>query len=1246
MKRIISFLLALSMTVQLSMIAGAEVAVPDTNDNISQSSVQEDEKNVSDSPVDVVLDDSTKSAEENGDETQFLHDDESEKENVQLPAEELLTNVEENPEPQEENVVVLQTEPLFEYTVNKSSQTVTITKYNGNETSVMVPDTLDGYSVTAIGDSAFNKNSTITEVILSDSITEIGNYAFRNCENLVNVDLPKNLVEIGYNVFQNDNKITALTIPATLQTANAYFPIGDTMHTPFLGMGGLKEIVFEAGTTKIPDSLFAGCSELESIALPETITEIGSSAFRECNKLASVELPESVKKIGGTAFGGDVALKEVTLPDSITEIGNYAFRNCENLVNVDLPKNLVEIGYNVFQNDNKITALTIPATLQTANAYFPIGDTMHTPFLGMGGLKEIVFEAGTTKIPDSLFAGCSKLESIVLPNTITKIGNSAFRECSNLSDVAIAAGQAQFGDNIFKNSQNVRLYGSASSNTALYAMENKVPFEIAGEFQDDESYILDRSGTNYFTDTNNVTANGYVTVNINYAIKPMWQGKIDKSNICVLLPDGAELIDSTVKMDDPEASYDENGSVITFTTNKQSGNFKFSVKAASTVGFTSVAYITYRKNKANYREVIGVSNETIPALTMDLPQIFSGNSFKVTGLAPSSTTVNLSVDGTLIKTVTASKAGNWEAELSIENPEEYRSYAVCAEGTVNGEKVDAQQLISYYSMEPEVTGLVFQYSTTSKTKTYDILGNDGVIPAITYYPARKMKFTATVSNAEEIEKFYITSTRNGVKKYLEATYNADTNEFIAEGTFREDDKDYVPGKISYEYTVKRPEVQVTEQVNWNEFQNKVGVTSEQAVTVLKNTATMYQAAVDLSGFSEALANTVVDTMIEVIDDQNGTDLSGWIKKYEKGIEIVKKIDGLVNGKDGKTYETVLAELDDGTLLMVAKEVGGSKITKMVLESKYKDATDGGLQFDQISSALSGANIVLGAAYNKYKIDGEVADIRAEILRNDANLSEAEIDAALKKLDDYATDKMTFGLMMTVLPLAVGTVAGIGISAPAILFSAMLGMISSSSDFFWDMRVNQIKGKSYKMKWIVDPSGYVYDNETQERLEDVTVTAYWIPYDESDAFWNNKPDSDDYGELWNAAEYNQENPMNTDDEGNYAWNVPEGWWRVKYEKADYETVWSDWMPVPPPQTEVNVGMKFTGERPYKLGDVNADGKINVVDAYLIRCHAAQLKILDGTQQLAADVNRDGRINVVDAYLVRCYAAQLINEFPAA
>ena len=29
--------------------------------------------------------------------------------------------------------------------------------------------------------------------------------------------------------------------------------------------------------------------------------------------------------------------------------------------------------------------------------------------------------------------------------------------------------------------------------------------------------------------------------------------------------------------------------------------------------------------------------------------------------------------------------------------------------------------------------------------------------------------------------------------------------------------------------------------------------------------------------------------------------------------------------------------------------------------------------------------------------------------------------------------------------------------------------------------------------------------------------------------------------------------------------------MKYEKAGYDTVWSEWMPVPPPQTDVNIGM---------------------------------------------------------------------------
>ena len=100
----------------------------------------------------------------------------------------------------------------------------------------------------------------------------------------------------------------------------------------------------------------------------------------------------------------------------------------------------------------------------------------------------------------------------------------------------------------------------------------------------------------------------------------------------------------------------------------------------------------------------------------------------------------------------------------------------------------------------------------------------------------------------------------------------------------------------------------------------------------------------------------------------------------------------------------------------------------------------------------------------------------------------------------------------------------------------------------------------------DPSGYVYEAVSSNRLEGVRATCYYKETVE-----------DMYGDLhenvvvWNAEEYAQENPLFTDAEGMYRWDVPQGLWQVKYEKEGYETAYSEWLPVPPPQLEVNVGM---------------------------------------------------------------------------
>lgn len=101
--------------------------------------------------------------------------------------------------------------------------------------------------------------------------------------------------------------------------------------------------------------------------------------------------------------------------------------------------------------------------------------------------------------------------------------------------------------------------------------------------------------------------------------------------------------------------------------------------------------------------------------------------------------------------------------------------------------------------------------------------------------------------------------------------------------------------------------------------------------------------------------------------------------------------------------------------------------------------------------------------------------------------------------------------------------------------------------------------------VVDPSGYVYEAVASNRIEGATVTLYGEGM-----------------EIFEAEHYGQGNPLTSDIEGKYAWDVPEGNWFVKVYKAGYEvgtsqndpaaTVTIDgvnYLPVLPPQLDVNI-----------------------------------------------------------------------------
>ena len=102
--------------------------------------------------------------------------------------------------------------------------------------------------------------------------------------------------------------------------------------------------------------------------------------------------------------------------------------------------------------------------------------------------------------------------------------------------------------------------------------------------------------------------------------------------------------------------------------------------------------------------------------------------------------------------------------------------------------------------------------------------------------------------------------------------------------------------------------------------------------------------------------------------------------------------------------------------------------------------------------------------------------------------------------------------------------------------------------------------------ILDPSGFVYEAVSSNRLQGVTASIYYKEEVE-----------DEYGDthenvvLWNAEDYAQQNPLFTDENGMYQWDVPNGLWQVRLEKEGYLKTNSEWLPVPPPQLDVNLPM---------------------------------------------------------------------------
>ena len=399
-------------------------------------------------------------------------------------------------------------------------------------TNITIPD-----SVTCIAYAAFHGCSSLSSITIPNSVTSIGIYAFVVCSSLTSITIPDGVTSIGYGAFSDCSSLKTISLSCksslkksdfgeqadlvsytnqhlltktaakaatctesgnkeywTCKHCKKYFLSDDTNPAtatavelsetviPALnhknaitrdafeptetepGYSGDRycpdcDTVFEKGYTywnegnltwkldadgtltisgtgamkdydyyNNPSPASQKKDSVKKVVIEDGVTSIRNSAFYDCNSLTSITIPNSVTSIGAYAFSNCYYLTNITIPNSVTSIENYAFRSCSSLTSITIPDSVTSIGKLAFYSCDSLTSITISNSVTSIE---------ERAFAYCSRLTSITIPDSVTSIGEAAFAGCSSLTSITIPDSVTSIGEYAFQSCSRLTSITI-----------------------------------------------------------------------------------------------------------------------------------------------------------------------------------------------------------------------------------------------------------------------------------------------------------------------------------------------------------------------------------------------------------------------------------------------------------------------------------------------------------------------------------------------------------------------------------------------------------------------------------------------------------------------------------------------------------------------------------------------------------------------------------------------------------------------------------------
>ena len=360
----------------------------------------------------------------------------------------------------------------FAYTVNADRTTCTITGIGTcMDTEIYIPEIIDGYTVTVIGENAFKDCASITAIVFFDKEISISKRAFYGCMSLTEITIPETVNYIGEQAFFKCSNLS------TVYYNSLYAPSRDTV---FLNTASITKVVFNGDF--VPANVCYGCGSLRTVEILENVKYIYSSAFEGCTSLTDVSFATTSLYLDGRyQFARCTNLETVVLPEGLTNLDLYMFEGCSKLKNITIPSTITYIADRPFWDCYALENVYI----SDLEAYCKIVyDNSFRDSCAMGFAKHLylngeliinlVIPDTVTKIPAHAFSSVD-IQTVVIPDSVVSIGEYAFSDCSSLTSVTLPESVTTFASGIFHSCTaltNITFEGTVEEWNAINKGEN------------------------------------------------------------------------------------------------------------------------------------------------------------------------------------------------------------------------------------------------------------------------------------------------------------------------------------------------------------------------------------------------------------------------------------------------------------------------------------------------------------------------------------------------------------------------------------------------------------------------------------------------------------------------------------------------------------------------------------------------------------------------------------------------------